>query len=630
MNKASNVQKQAIQLVKGPARILAGPGSGKTFTIIQRILYLTQIQQINPEKILVITFTKAAAEEMKVRYERECKKEECSFFHQNSQNRQQQPIWFSTLHSICFHILKQSRQFNQNSLITEVEKIKSAEHILKNMGLEKNCNYEMISDFLSSVGKIKNSISLNEEDFFLLTKEQIHTGFLQYRDLLNEQKKLDFDDMISECFRFLSNNREAGIFWQKQFEFLLVDEFQDINPLQYQLIKFLSLPENNLFVVGDDDQSIYGFRGTVPTIMSDFMKDFPDSASLTLNENYRSRKEIVSFALAVISDNTMRIPKDLKAVKSGGEIKISFYETRRKEEEHFIEDIKRIGETDFDSCAVIVRTNREAVIYHSLLKKAGIPVKEKWKKKEEILNHFVAADILAFLSFLYEGNRRRDFLKFMNKPNLFLSRKALTKEIVTKEEILLYYKNNQNMQKEINNYFYHLNKASELPPGLAVRYFRNVIGYDRYLKEIAEQPLIRDQWMETADELQDFLGRMKKQEKLADFLKRAENEKTESRKKEADRRNEDDRRKESLRGVSVITMHSAKGLEFANVFLPDINEGIIPGRNCKTKESIEEERRLLYVAITRAVNSLYIYYTRERNRSLSRFLQKIINPHPHQ
>lgn len=629
MNKASSVQKQAIQLVKGPARILAGPGSGKTFTIIQRILYLTQIQQINPEKILVITFTKAAAEEMKARYERECKKEACSFFCQNSQNRQQ-PVWFSTLHSICFHILKQSRQFNQNSLITEAEKIKSAEHILKNLGLEKACDYEIISDFLSAVGKIKNSISLKEEDCFLLTEEQIHTGFLQYGELLKEQKKLDFDDMILECFQFLSNNREAGSFWQKQFEYLLVDEFQDINPIQYQLIKFLSLPENNLFVVGDDDQSIYGFRGTVPAIMSDFVKDFPDAVRLTLNENYRSRKEIVSFALAVISENTMRIPKDLKAVKSGGEIKISFYETRKEEEEHFIKDIKRTGEKDFDSCAVIVRTNREAVIYHSLLKKAGIPVKEKGKKKEGILNHFVAEDILAFLSFLYEGNQRGDFLKFINKPNLFLSRKALTKKKVTKEEVLRYYKNNQDMQKEINNYFYHLNKASELQPGLAVRYFRNVMGYDRYLKELAEKPLIQKQWLETADELQTFFGGMKKQEKLADFLKRAENEKTESRRKEAGRRAEDDSKKESFRGVSVITMHSAKGLEFSNVFLPDINEGVIPGRNCKTKESLEEERRLLYVAITRAVNSLYIYYTRERNRSLSRFLQKIINPHPHQ
>lgn len=621
MNKASQVQRQAIQLTDGPARILAGPGSGKTFTIIQRILYLTQIQQIQPEKILVITFTKAAAEEMKERYEREIKKEA------GNPGSQKQPVWFSTLHSICFHILKQSRQFNPNSLITESQKRKSAQHILENMGLEKVCDYEMISDFLSAVGKIKNAISLGEEDFFLLTEGQINAGFLQYRDLLKEQGKLDFDDMISECFRFLSENREAGRFWQNQFTYILVDEFQDINPMQYQVIKLLSQPENNLFVVGDDDQSIYGFRGTAPAIMMDFIKDFPDSKKLTLNENYRSREEIVSFATAVISENTMRIPKNPKAMKSGGKVKISFYATRREAEEHFIKDISMAGEHDISSCAVIVRTNREAVIYRSLLKKAGIPVKEKEQKKEGILNHFIAEDILAFLSFLYEGNRRRDFLRFMNKPNLFLSRKALTGEVVTKEGLLLYYQNNPDMKKEVSNYFYHLKKASEMQPGIAVRYFRKVIGYDRYLKELAAEPLTKKEWMERTDELQELLGGMGKQEKLTDFL-----EKTvegEGGRSKTDRENTEKKGKINHScGVSVITMHSSKGLEFSHVFLPDVNEGVIPGRNCKTPESLEEERRLLYVAITRAADSLHIYYTRERNRSLSRFLQKIINPHP--
>lgn len=606
--KASEMQLKAIHHMKGPARVIAGPGSGKTFTIIQRILHLVLYHHVNPDRILTITFTKAAALEMQSRYLKET--ENNSAFSSLNES-----VHFGTFHSICYTILRESGLINRFSLIKESEKRKIMEIVLKNRAIQGASEYDTISCILDIVSRKKNFCEIIQFPFNL-SEEEFNDILHEYEDMLQQQRLLDFEDMLLLCLKYLKADLFLRQKWQKRFQYILVDEFQDINEVQYQIIKLLAAPLNNLFVVGDDDQSIYGFRGSAPGIMRKFTQDYKGAGELFLTENYRSGNKIVEFADHIIKRNSDRFEKAPVSIRRGGSVRYCFRETRKEEEYRLIEDIKGLSEQQLTDSAVIVRTNIEAFQYAALLKHNGISVRERMKKQKGIEDHFIAEDFKAFLRFCHEGNQRGEFLKIMNKPNLFLSRQALVGNTVSKESFLSYYHNNGEMCRKIEILFQHFRLASELSPALAVRYFRKMIGYDEYLKQKAASENSTELF-KTADQLQELLKSMKPGERTDDFFERIRNEKAEEQQKNA----------EQLPGISIITMHGAKGLEFHTVFLPDLNEGVIPGRNCKTEESIEEERRLLYVAVTRAKESLYLYYTKERNRKLTRFLEGLI---PHQ
>ena len=606
-NKASKMQLKAIEHVRGPARVIAGPGSGKTFTIIQRILKLITQDHIDPDKILTITFTKAAALEMQSRYLKETQNDPSLKINKKSAH-------FGTFHGICYAILKESGLINSFSLIKESEKRKIIGMILQNCKVEGATEYDNITSVLDAVSRAKNLI--DGEIPLNLTREEFHNIYLEYEDMLDQQKLLDFDDMILKCLKNLQTNQSFCRKWQNKFDHILVDEFQDINEVQYRLVKLLSYPTDNLFVVGDDDQSIYGFRGSAPYIMRKFTEDYKGASELFLTENYRSRREIIELADKMIRRNTDRFEKTPCPVRMGGNINICFRETRREEEQQLLKDIKNLSKEELFDSAVILRTNMEVLEYTALLKQHGVAVREGIRRKEDILRHFIAEDFKAFLKFCFEGNRRTDFLKIMNKPNIFLSRQALTEEIIEKDSIFAYYQNNREMKHKVEILFQNFNLASKLSPELALRYFRKVIGYDEYLKQKYGMKKA-DELLKIADQIQFLFKQMKQGEKADSFFEKQE---------EIGSVQMQTKKEEVLPGISVITMHGSKGLEFNCVFLPDLNEGVIPGRNSKTPESIEEERRLLYVAITRAKDSLYLYYTGERNRKLTRFLEGIITP----
>ncbi|MDE6184516.1 MAG: ATP-dependent helicase, partial [Lachnospiraceae bacterium] len=293
MKKPSKAQKQAITHLSGPAQIIAGPGSGKTYTIIQRILYLIRHHQIRPDRILVITYTKAAAAEMKERYEKE------------SANDQKYigNVHFGTFHSICYHILRQCGFARYDSLIKESDKRKLLQIILNNHGLSSECTYDSITNLLNSISHMKN-ISESAPGGFKSNVDVPFEEFLrikeEYDRYLREQELLDFDDMILQCYELLSKKQELCRKYQDLFQYILVDEFQDINMPQYQLLKLLAQPGNHLFVVGDDDQAIYGFRGATPGIMKQFLNDFACGKQILLTENYRSGKKIVKLAERMI------------------------------------------------------------------------------------------------------------------------------------------------------------------------------------------------------------------------------------------------------------------------------------------------------------------------------------------
>lgn len=597
------MQLKAITHVKGPAGVIAGPGSGKTFTIVQRIQNLIFNNHVDPDKILTITFTKAAAQEMQSRY-----LEETADVVQNTMSS----AHFGTFHGICYTILKESGLFRGFSLIKETDKRKIAEMILTNRGIRDASEYDNISSVLDGISRRKNEVT--EKLSFNITEEEFDEIYWEYEEMLKQQKLLDYDDMLLKCLVCLTDNLSLRRKWQERFEYIQVDEFQDINEIQYRIVRLLALPGNNLFVVGDDDQSIYGFRGSTPGIIRQFMTDYEKAEQFFLTENYRSRDRIIELADKIIKRNTDRFAKSLIAMQKGGKVQISFCETRKEEELQLIRDLDSLSAKQAQNSAIIVRTNLEAFQYRALLKQHGIAVKERIKSKEDILHHFIAEDFAAFLRFCYEGNKRKDFIKIMNKPNIFLARRALVEDTVTGEGLKKYYENNREMCRKIDTLFYHFNQASKMLPALAVRYFRKVMGYDAYLT----QQTVNGNTLEIltkADRIQAVFKQMKQGEKTDSFLERMQKNCPE----------EKDSKKVTP-GISVITMHGSKGLEFHSVFLPDLNEGIIPGKKAETPEMIEEERRLLYVAVTRAKESLYLYYTRERNRKLTRFLEGIIPP----
>ena len=297
----------------------------------------------------------------------------------------------------------------------------------------------------------------------------------------------------------------------------------------------------------------------------------------------------------------------------GGKITALCFDTHREEERSLIAEISALKPEQLPDTSVILRTNREVVQFGELLKSAGIAVKGKRISDADLFHGFVMEDVIAFLSYLYEGNKRGDFIRFMNKPNRFLTRSAILSETVKIEHIEQYYRNNASMLSDIRAFWGQLQIAASLKPYLSVSLFRKTLGYDRYLREKAQDDREYQRLMKQADIIQHCFKDFSPGNSVREFAER-----------KADQAGEASALMIEEKGVSVLTMHGAKGLEFDRVFLPDVNEGIIPGKNSITPEALEEERRLLYVAITRAKNELIIYYTKERGRKRSRFLEGII------
>jgi len=622
LKSPSKLQQTAIRHYEGPAEVIAGPGSGKTTTIIQRILFLVYQRGISPSKILVITYTKAAAAEMKSRYQQAAGE----FLHSGKKEPDQEKacegVQFGTFHSICWNILRSS-SLKQLSLIGEREKRELIQTLLCNLGLGGNHLYDIASAVLNEISREKNLIGYEQSkekwSAAALSGEVPYEEYLKikrgYEQYLREQEMVDFDDMIMDCLKLFTIHPEVLKRYQQQFEYILADEFQDINFPQYQILKLLTAPGNNLFVVGDDDQAIYGFRGATPGIMKQFLEDYPMGRRILLTENYRSGEKIVSLAGKVIRRNQERFEKEFLPIKKGGRVRLTCFDTRKQEEEALIENLRKLSGRELSETAVIVRTNMSAAQYGELLAGSGIAVKGSQRQKNTVFHSFIMEDILSFLSFVYLGNKRRDLLGFMNKPNRFLLREALTEETVTLMQLQQYYRNNKGMQKRMEDFWRELMLAGSLGTSMAVSLFRNILGYNDYLDQKAADAGWKSIYRKQADQIQEYLKDYVPGTDLRHFVEQKEKSLGEG--------------KEHFlsEGVSVLTMHSAKGLEFDRVWLPDVNQGIMPDRKCTTDAALEEERRLLYVAITRARWELTIYYTRERGRKLSPYLEGLI---PHQ
>ena len=435
--------------------------------------------------------------------------------------------------------------------------------------------------------------------------------FALYQSDLEERNLLDYDDLILKCNELFRKSPAVLERYQQLFTHILVDEFQDINASQYELITLLALPQKELFVVGDDDQSIYGFRGSRPEFMREFLRQYTDVKRYELTSNYRSGERIVALGRKIIEQNKERFSKEFLPKKRGGEVSFQHLNTRREEEELLVQDIRRNSMECLDQTAIIVRTNLEARHYEALLKEKQLPTAGSVKKEQGVFQSETAEDLYAFLRFLYEKGHRKDFLRIMDKLEPDLTRKALISEIVSKEELMRYYRNHAQMQVRIQRLFSKLALAKRLQVHLAIQLFRNEMGYDSYLKKKSRSYAEYEDQKKMAQTIQEAFVSYQRTKPLDEFISQCQEKEKSS------------PVVEQRKGIHVLTMHASKGLEFQHVYLPDLNEGMIPPKGVIDAKQIEEERRLLYVAVTRAREKLFLYETRERNRKMTRFLQNI-------
>lgn len=602
----SSAQSRAIAHGKGPAMVLAGPGSGKTLVITQRTKYLIEQYQVNPREILVITFTRAAAQEMKARFGKISKA---------------QGVTFGTFHAVFFTILKYAYHYSSANILSEEWKYQILQQLLREAKLHFEDEKETLSELASEISLVKNEqISLEHYYSRSCPQEVFRSIFKEYENRHRREGLLDFDDMMTCTYELLLARPDILEAWQRRFRYILVDEFQDINMLQYAILRLLARPENNLFIVGDDDQSIYRFRGAKPEIMLNFPKDYPGAEQIVLDQNFRSTAPVIRAARTVIEENDHRFAKNICHVRQGGaEIDVREFDNPEHESLYVTRQVQKSLErgTDPNEIALLFRTNQGARAYAERLMEFNIPF-EMRDALPNIYEHWIARDMFAYLHLARERLDRAEFLQVMNRPKRYLGRDSIDSALISFETLRTYYEDKEWMLDRIDRMETDLGLLRDMAPYAAVNFIRYGIGYDDFLKEYARARRIKpEDLLDIAEEIQQgakpFATCQEWFEHLEEYRKRLEEQRG---KKE---RSED--------AIILATLHGSKGLEFQEVFLVDVNEGIIPHRKAMVEADMEEERRLFYVGMTRAKDRLHLFYVKERygrEAEPSRFLESLL------
>ena len=592
-------QKEAIMHRDGPAMVLAGPGAGKTYVITNRVKALIDEYGVKPEQILVVTFSKAAAVEMKERFEM-------------LTGGRRLPVRFGTFHSVFFQILRLAYHYEVKDIATPALKYRFLEETLNDTGYGVDDKKEFLSDIEKEISRVKGE-GIEIDCYFssACSAEIFQKMYRGYQEKLQRHRCLDFDDMVVYTYQLLKEREDIRRRWQAQFRYLLIDEFQDINRLQYETVCMLAEPENNLFIVGDDDQSIYGFRGAKPGIMLSFPKRFPDTKQIVLGVNYRCSDEIMKAAERLIGKNNERYEKHIVANKGKEQpVHMKKCENLPDEAEKIVAQIQMYQKEGiaYQEMAVLFRTNMQMRLLAGKLMEHGVP----FTMRENLPNLFdtwMAKDIMCYLQ-LALGNRSREkFLKIANRPVRYLSRTAFTESEVSFDKLRAYYavKNQEWMEERIWNFEYDLKNLASLSPYAAIHFIRKGIGYDEFLKTYADERNVNaDDWFDVLDEMQE-MARDKKS--IPEFLSFVENYGDTL---EEIRQEQKKQQVKEEPGVSLMTMHASKGLEFPVVFVPTLNEDIVPYRKAVQEGNLEEERRMLYVAMTRAKTYLHLSFVKER------------------
>lgn len=587
---------------------LAGPGSGKTAVITGRVYNLIRNCGVTPSSILVVTFTRAAAREMKERFLRLAGPKAAG-------------VTFGTFHGVFYGILRQVYRIGGENILSEDRRRALIRELIQAYVRDIEDETDLMDSISREISTIKNGrIELKNYYSASCSRENFQKIYQGYQQTLKKKRLLDFDDIMLYCYELFLKRPDILSLWQKKFQYILIDEFQDINKLQYDIVRMLAKPEDNLFIVGDDDQSIYRFRGAMPEIMLNFRKDYPEARQVLLNVNYRCSRPILRQAMKVIGNNEQRFKKELTAAKQDGPpVHLRTFENPEEELSHLMEELSGAKEKgqDLSGTALLFRTNIGSRPAVEKLMEYNLPFQMR-DSLPNLYEHFIARDIMAYFRIICGSRSRSDFLQVMNKPNRYISREALYETQVSFEALYSFYEEKEWMCDRIERLERDLHVMKDMLPFAAVNYIRFAVGYEEYLRSYAEYRHIRpEELYEILNEVQDTTRGFKS---FADWFSHVE---------EYSQQLKEQSQQQKIRGdgVTVSTLHSVKGLEYDTVYILDVNEGNIPYHKAQQESEIEEERRMFYVGMTRARTNLYIYSVRERHgkkQESSRFVEEIL------
>ena len=597
IDKLNENQLKAVNHLDGPCMVLAGPGSGKTRVITYRIANMVVNKNIKPTSILAISFTKASSIEMKNRA--------LSLSNDFRMNK----VTYGTFHSVFFRILRYFENYNIESILDEKTKRIGLKNILKGLNIENADDDETIGQVINEISYVKNEL-MDKIDFKseVLTNDEFIKVYNFYEEYKQQMNKIDFDDMLIKTYELLKNNKAALDRVRSVYRYILVDEFQDINKVQFEALKLIANPSNNIFVVGDEDQSIYGFRGSRPDFLLEFEEYFSNTKKVLLDINYRSKGEIINIANRLIEKNTNRYEKVIKCGQGNG-AKVNYISPEDSEEEavYIAKDIKnKVQEdyTEYTDFAVIYRTNIQSRALVDVFMDMRIP----FVVKDSIVtidDHWAAQDILAYLRIGVNPNSNKDWIRIINKPFRYISKDNLNlikdepdfiNSLINKCDL------HPKQVKTINDLDIDISYVKGLNPKNAISYIRTTLDYDRYILDYCTNRKIKTNGLiEILNELESSATNFKTIQEYLEHIERVKSEIV------------DNKNNKETDGVIFTTMHSAKGLEFKNVYIIGANEGTIPHEKSyeiddeeKKNDQIEEERRLMYVAITRAEENICI------------------------
>lgn len=576
LDKLNDKQREAASYIDGPLLILAGAGSGKTRVLTYKIAYLLEQNIVKPWEILAITFTNKAAKEMKERV--------LSLVEENAND-----IWLGTFHSVCVRILKReiellgySRDFN---IFDELDKEKVIKEVLKKLNISDK-EYP-VSYIKYEISRAKDNMKGPEEylteasgDF---RKEKVAQVYISYQELLKKNNAIDFDDIIMLTVKVFMNNPDRLEYYQNKFKYILVDEYQDTNKIQFLLISLLSAAHGNICVVGDESQSIYGFRGADISNILNFEKEFPNAKIVKLEENYRSTKTILEAANQVIKNNKSKIDKKLWTEnKQGDKIVYNTLSNEYEEVEYIVDKIDEICKKEnktYSDFAVLFRTNAQARVLEEVFMRSGTPYRLiggiKFYARKEI------KDITSYLKFIQNPNDNISLRRIINEPKRGIGNTALDRldEIAAANNTSIYnvIKDSDNLVgiRSAGNIIMFRNmmedlisKKDTMPVSEYIKLVLKNSGYEAMLNETED----KESEMRF-DNLMEFIGVAMEFEKenadntLADFLDSIALV------------SDVDSLEEGAEAVTLMTMHSAKGLEFNVVFLVGMEEGLFPSKN---------------------------------------------------
>ena len=596
-------QEKAISSQARAVLVVAGPGSGKTTVLTERLVYLLK-NAADSGSCLLLSFTRASSKEMALRFRK--------------RGLSRVSPHFSTIHALCLSLLKEGRGVGKENLVDLYEKMDWISRYFLEQGIAREEVEELLPNYCNQISYFK---SITEEERLAFLREEKNENFLplfQYYEMMRKKRsKLDFEDLLIEVLLELQKNTDLAELWKRRYTHILVDEFQDLSLIQYAILKGLAERGASLFVVGDEDQSIYGFRGASPDILFRFEKDFPFCEKIFLQDNFRSKEEIVELSSRLIGKNKERFRKNLFGRQGrGGRAKYYIVESTAEEGRLIAEHVETCLKEGCrpEEIAILFRSKNQIPALLPEFLERNIPV-VVYEEVNNVFQHFIGKDILAYLRLGMNPENGSDLIQILSKPYRGLRREKILHENTGLKDLLDSVKTGRE-HRAVAALEMQLRTLSKLSPKEAVLFIRKEIGYEKYLEDFAKKKN-RDftEWWDSLEEITSMSENYPDLESFFRFIT------------EFNRKALEKRRSEEGKGVRFMTYHSAKGLEFDEVFLPDCIEGIIPDGRAKKQGELEEERRSFYVALTRARKGIHIYVTKTRYSKKtvpSRFIPELL------